>query len=204
MIKQAINVSLMVIILFVTGCNNEINSLIETQEQLNEKVVEANKIIKEQQRVINELNKEFSYLKDLSETELDAYELFAQDKNVRHLLGFSPENIVLIYFHSVVIDDIEAIYSLTFDNDALPDFSTFKQKYKEGLHKKDVDTAFDYRYYNSIEVNEENKTDNDVAVELSVEFGLYHTTVILILKKENGIWKMDILHLMEEIKKAQN
>ncbi|MDX8365523.1 hypothetical protein [Cytobacillus sp. IB215665] len=143
MVKQAISVFLMVIILFLTGCNNEINSLIETQEQLNEKVVEANKIIKEQQRVINELNKEFSYLKDLSETELDAYELFVQDKNMRHLLGFSPENIVLIYLHSVVIDDIEAIYSLTFDDGALPDFSTFKQKYKEGLRKKDVETALD-------------------------------------------------------------
>ncbi|MFS1518554.1 hypothetical protein V1503_19135 [Bacillus sp. SCS-151] len=196
MIKP-IGVFFTVIILFLTGCNNEKSLLVEKLEQLNEKVVEVNNTIKEQQKVIDELNKEFSYLKDLSEKELDAYELFAQDKDIRKLLGFSPEKIVLIYFHSVVIDDIEALYSLTYDDGTLPDFSIFKQKYyQEGLHKKDLETTLDFRYYNSIEVSEENKTDNYASVEMSVDFGLFHPTVILGLKKENEIWKMDILHLV--------
>lgn len=184
----------------MTGCNNE--AIIEEQqnkiEQLNNQILKYEDNIKEQQQIIDNHNKEFSYLNDFSKIELDAYKSFAEGKDTKHLLGFSLERVLLIYFHSVVIDDVEAIYSLTFNDGTIADLATFRHMYyTEGLHKKEVETVLDFRYYNTIKVREDNKSENEVAVEVSLNFGLYQSTEILGLKKEDGIWKMDILHLLE-------
>jgi hypothetical protein len=197
--KQAMGVLLTVIILFMVGCNNQ-DALFEEQKnelkKLEDKIVKLEETVENQQEVIANNEKDFSYLYNFTEDELLAYERFLEDKDVKHFKDFAPERIVLIYFHSVVIDDVEAIYLLTHKAGEISELSTFREKYyKEGLHKRELETTLDFRYYDSIKVKEENKTENDVVVELSVNFGLFHPTVIYGLKREDGIWKMDILDL---------
>ena len=156
LLKQVIGVFLTVIILFMAGCDRDDTLIEEQQNQLKElskivelediikeqqnqlkelkgKIVELEDIINEQQKIIDDQNKEFSYLNGFTKEELEAYENFVQDKDTQHLLGLSPEKMMLIYYHSVVIGDVEAIYLLTYNDGTLPDLSTFRQKYyKEG------------------------------------------------------------------------
>ncbi|WP_216831769.1 hypothetical protein [Alkalihalobacterium elongatum] len=199
--KKSIGVLLTIITLFLVGCNSDDNIIIEEKQneikELKNKIVELEDTVKEQQKVIDEYDKEFSYLLSFTDGELKAYERFYEDKDVQHLADYSPEKIVLLYLHSIVIDDVEAIYSLVYTDGTLPDLSTFTQKYySEGLHKKGSETTLDFRYYDLITVREDNNTENTVAVEIGVNFGLFHATEILELKKEDGIWKMNILHLL--------
>ena len=56
-----------------------------------------------------------------------------------------------------------------------------------------------YRYFNSIKVSEY-KTENEVVVVMSVNSGIIHSSIAYELKKENEIWKMNILHLMDYFK----
>lgn len=199
--KQIMSVILSVFILILSGCDNN-DTLIEEQEkqliELENQISELKGIVKEQEITINDQNKEFSYLKDFTKEEVESYGKFTQDNNPLHLVGFSPEKILLIYYHSVVIDDVEAIYYLTYDDGTLPDLSNFRQKYyKEGLSKSEQESTIDFRYYNSIKVKEDNKTENEVVVELNVSLGIFQASIVYMLKKQNDIWKMDILHLME-------
>lgn len=199
--KQLMSVILTVFILFLSGCNNNDTLIEEQQKQLKElenQIADLKEIVKEQEKVINNQNKEFSYLRDFTKEEIESYEQFVKDKNPQHLLGFSPEKILLIYYHSVVLGDVEAIYYLTYDDGTLPDLSTFREKYyKEGLSKSEQESTVDYRYYNSIKVKEDTKTENEVVVEMNVSLGIFQATIVYGLKKQNDIWKMDILHLME-------
>lgn len=197
-INKAFGVCLIIIPLLMVGCNDDV--LVEHQnelEELREQKNELEEIIENQQQIIEQHDtNEFSYLEGFTESELKAYEDFFEDKDVKHLKDYSPTSIVLVYFHSVVIGDTEAIYSLTFNDDNLPDISTFKEKYYSGnMHKHLLETTLDFRYYDSIEVKEANDPENEIAVEIGVSFGLFHSKEVLGLKNENGIWKMDILHL---------
>jgi septal ring factor EnvC (AmiA/AmiB activator) len=111
--------------MLMAGCDNDETLIKEQQNQLKEledQISEFENILQEQQKIIDDQSKEFSYLSDFTKEELEAYEQFAQYKDSQYLLGLSPEKILLIYYHSVVIDDIEAIYSLTYDNGTLPTY----------------------------------------------------------------------------------
>ncbi|GAA0343644.1 hypothetical protein GCM10008967_37630 [Bacillus carboniphilus] len=135
------SVALTVFILYLAGCDSADDTLIKKQQNqlkaLVDQIAKLEDIIKEKDKVLADQNKEFSYLNDLKKEEQEAYEQFAQDKDSQHLIGISPEKILLIYYHSVVIDDVEAIYKLTYDDGTLPDLSTFKQMYyKEGVEWK--------------------------------------------------------------------
>lgn len=204
--KQARGAFLTILILVLVGCDHDDDDILieEQQEQLKElenQIVELEDTIKEQQKIIDEQNEEFSYLKEFTKKELDTYNKFTQDKDSQHLLGFSPEKIFLIYYHSVVINDVEAIYSLTYNDGTLPDLTTFRQEYyNEGLNYSELENTLKFRDYIFIKAREENKTENEVFVELNVGFGNYQSAIIYGLKKENEIWKMDILHLMEYLK----
>ncbi|MGM0522904.1 MAG: hypothetical protein ACQER2_02515 [Bacillota bacterium] len=163
-----------------------------TLEQLDQQIVELEETVKEKQMIIEQHEADFSYLSDLSEAELEAYKLFREEKDTEHLSQFSPEKIVLIYYHSVVIGDIDAIYTLTYNDGTLPDLVTFQQTYtKEGLLMKDLNSAATFRYYHSIEVREEDQTDKDAFVEMRISYGKFNKSIIYGLEKESGIWKMD-------------
>lgn len=191
----------MIFILFLIGCNKD-DALLQKQQsqikELKDKVAVLEDTINKQQNFIDS-DKEFSYLHSFTNEELKTYNLFAKDKDATHLSGLSPDQVLLIFLHSVVIDDLEAIYSLTYDDGTLPDLVAFRDNYhKEGLYKKEMNATFKYRYYTSIKVKEDNKTDNETFVEITVSFGIYTSSTIYGLKKDNGVWKIDILPLMEQ------
>lgn len=201
--RRSVCIFLGMLMLVLVGCSNE--ALVEEQKstleaqrsmlkQLDQQIVELEETIKEKQKIIEQHEDEFSYLNTLSQSELEAYKLFAEEKKIEHLSQFSPEKIVLIYYHSVVIGDIDAIYTLTYNDGTLPELVTFQQTYtKEGLLMKDLNSAATFRYYHSIEVREENQTDKDAFVELRISYGKFNKSIIYGLKKEAGVWKMDML-----------
>jgi len=62
-----------------------------------------------------------------------AYEQFLKTREVSYLKNYSPENSMLLYFHSIVENDLETLYQLTYDNGSLPNIDAVKQAYlKEG------------------------------------------------------------------------
>lgn len=160
-------------ILLITGCT--LSNSVETYETKKEDVISIGE-------------EEFSYLTDLSEKELKSYEQFTEEYDTKYLKGFSPEKIILIYVHSAVIDDIEAIYSLAYIEGESPDFDTFKEKYYKNLNISVSEIALDFRYYDSIKVKQEDK--NGILVELMVSYGSFTVSTLIELKKENDIWKV--------------
>ncbi|KQL33702.1 hypothetical protein [Psychrobacillus sp. FJAT-21963] len=132
----------------------------------------------------------------MSEEELKSYELFGKEYDTNYLKGFSPEKIILIYIHSAVIDDIEAIYSLTYIDGELPDFDTFKEKYYKNLNISNLEIALDFRYYDSIKIKQEDS--NGILVELMVNYGRYTVSTLMGLKKENDIWKIELSDLFKK------
>ncbi|UCZ55058.1 hypothetical protein LGQ02_10170 [Bacillus shivajii] len=128
----------------------------------------------------NENGKKFSYIGELSEEELRKYESFANDKDIEHLKDFSPEKITLVYFHSAVIDDIEATYALTYDGGLLPDdFSTFKSKYYENVMKFNSEKALEFRYYDSIDIYKgDSENSDELRVDMRVSYGYFTASLI--------------------------
>lgn len=198
--RRSVCIFLGILILVLVGCSNETveeqKNVIEAQrrtiEQLDQQIVELEETVKEKQMIIEQHEADFSYLNDLSEAELEAYKLFREEMDTEHLLQFSPEKIVLIYYHAVVNGDMDAIYTLTYNDGTLPDLVTFQQSYtEEGMLMNDRNSAAIFRNYHSIKVREEDKTDKDAFVEMRVSYGKFNKSIIYGLKKESGIWKMD-------------
>lgn len=182
-VKLKSNIPLMIVlttILFITGCKP--SGSIETKKE-NEVTIVDEEVLK-----IDDSQEEFSYLTDLSEDELKSYTLFTKTYDTNYLKDFSPEKIMLIYIHSAVIDDIEAIYSLAYIGGELPDFDVFKKNYYQNLYLFNSEIALDFRYYDSIKVQQED--DNGLLVELMVSFGKFTAATYVELKKENDIWKI--------------
>ena len=173
----------------ITGCTP--SNSVDTYETKKEDVIN---IVDEKVSKIVDLE-EFSYLTDLSEEELKLYKQFTEEYDTKYLNGFSPEKIILIYIHSVVIDDIEAIYSLAYIDGELPDFNTFKEKYYKNLNLSNYEIALDFRYYDSIEVKQEDS--NGLLVEIMVNYGKFTATTLMELKKENDIWKIVLQDLLK-------
>ena len=187
-------IALIATLLFlITGCTHENNSAIQKNNNNKE-----DRISTTEDQIIDDVEKkEFSYLNDLSEEELQAYENFSADKDPQHLKKFTPEKVFLVYIHSAVIDDIEAIYSLTFDNGDLPNFTDFKTKYYKKLNISNLEMALDFRYYNSITAQKVEENSDEVTVDLRVSIGTFGASVIHGLEKQNGVWKVKILDRLQ-------
>lgn len=83
----------------------------QSQEAKKEWLQERNELIgtiTAQDEKIAELEKDFSYLDDLTDEERVNYHSFLETKNSVDLI-FSPEKTLLVYFHAVSNGDIEAI-----------------------------------------------------------------------------------------------
>lgn len=142
-------------------------------------------------------NLAFSYLRNLTEAERTAYEHFSADKEIRYLSEFSPEKILLVYLHSVAMDDVENLYYLTYNDGTLPDYDSFRERYySSGLQQKEQETALEYRYYDSIQPLEENINYEGIAVEIKVVLGVYQRLAVYNLREEEGIWKVDLLPML--------
>lgn len=99
---------------------------------------------------------------------------------------------MLIYIHSAVIDDIEAIFSWVYIDGELPDFDTFKKIYYQNLNISNLEMALDFRYYDTIKIKQEDS--NGLLVELTVSYGRFTASTLMELKKENDIWKIVLPH----------
>lgn len=175
----------------ITGCTPS-NSL-KTNETKKEDVISK---VDEKVLKIVDSEEQFSYLTDLSEEELKSYKQFTEEYDTKYLKGFSPENILLIYIHSAVIDDIEAIYALAYMEGESLEFDNFKDKYYTHLNISNMEIALDFRYYDSIQVKQEES--NGLLVELLVTYGRFTATTLMELKKENDIWKVVLPNLFNK------
>lgn len=128
---------------------------------------------------------EFSYLNDLSEEQISSYNLFKKDKDISHLKHFSSENIVLVYLHSVAEHDLEGIYLLTYHGETTPDFFEFEKQYSKKRQLKDENFALTFRNYDSI-------SSKESKVNLKVSFGSISYSLFIGIKKEHGVWKVDM------------
>ncbi len=175
-----------------TDIVNRLNSI------LNNLTILSQNLSVEIEQNLQPVRGKFSYIDELSEDHQKLYNQFQTDHNVNHMKDFSPEEIVLAYFHSAAIHDVEAIYALLYDNGDLPTYEMFQQQYEEkGLSRKDFDLVMRYRYYDSIEL-QENEYENSVNVVLSVSLETNKDSVIFELKEEQNVWKMNLSHLLKE------
>ncbi|MGF7047428.1 flagellar basal body L-ring protein FlgH [Paenibacillus sp. DS2015] len=183
-------VSMLVCSVLLTGCSENTIEQPTAQEAkpTQEDIVE----VKEDQK------KKFSYLEQLPLEKQKKYERFAGDKETSHLLTFSPEEILLIYIHATAMSDIEVIYALTYDSGSLPDLDTFKEEYNDKLAHRDMETALQYRYYDSIEVQEDTVKQNELTIMITATIERFTGSIAYGLKLDNNVWKMDIYHLIEE------
>lgn len=145
---------------------------------------------------------EFTYLEDLQEEKLEKYGQFLNDGNTNHLIDFTPEQIVLIYMNLVMNDNFDRIYALTYDEGQLPSLDVFKDEYTMFLSNGLKDNYLQYRFYDSIKIDENSKIEDDIAtVVITIGFGSTRQSVAYGLKKEENIWKMGLYHLIEDSKK---
>ncbi|MDE1549462.1 hypothetical protein [Jeotgalibaca caeni] len=141
----------------------------------------------------------FSYLDALTKAEKTAYERFFKEKNIQALEAFAPEKIIVIYLHSVVIDDVEAIRALTYNDGTLPYLDLFRETYyTKGWSQQEADATLDYRFYDEIKIQDENKTEDSVTAEIQITYGLRTNATLYTLKKQENIWKLDIWQGMAE------
>lgn len=186
-VKLKSNIPIMIFlmsIVLIAGCAPS-NSVKIKNENIISNVDE--KVLK-----MDDSGEEFSYLTDLSEEKLKSYKLFTKEYDTNYLKDFSPEQILLIYIHSAVIDDIEAIYALAYINGNLYNFDTFKENYYQNLNNSTLEMALDFRYYDSIKIKQEDGIES--IVELTITYGRFTASTFMELKKENDLWKIVLSH----------
>lgn len=61
-----------------------------------------------------------------------------------------------------------------------------------------LEMALDFRYYDSVEVKQSSEDSNELTVEMNISFGRFTTLTSMEFKKQNDIWKVDLLHLLEK------
>jgi hypothetical protein len=187
--------------LIITGCIPA-NTFGEKEKKIEN---EKNSILIVENRSATKLidsNNEFTYLEDLTMDKLDKFNLFLEDGNINHLTDFTPEQTVLIFMNLILNNKEDRIYSLTYDNNHLPSRDTFTNEYREYLsHKLDED-YLKYRFYDSIEVNEETRKKEELVVQITIIFGTKTHIVAYGLKREENVWKIDLYHSIEELKKG--
>ncbi|ANE47141.1 hypothetical protein SY83_13695 [Paenibacillus swuensis] len=140
--------------------------------------------------------KRFSYLDQLPPTKIEAYQQFLKDRNLIHFEDFSPEDIFTTYLHAVAEDEFSVIYHLSYHNGSSPKYQDFKEIYNKHLKRNFRDLAFNYRYFDSLEIQDDMVTEHQVAVTITAGVGNFTSSDIYGLKKENKVWKMDVHHLV--------
>ncbi|GAA0353488.1 hypothetical protein GCM10008932_03190 [Alkalibacterium iburiense] len=198
MTKLAI-INLSFILLLLSGCtatntqegssNEEIAALTREIATLNQELAKFETLSKESEA--------FSYLNDLTDQELHQYQLFLKERDIDYLKDFSPEKVVLLYFESIVTDDMETIYAITYDGGRLSGYSDFtEQFYTSDLSHNEKESVLDFRYYDTLTLLEENETGDQAVVEISVSIGSFQSVRWVELQKENNQWKLVLQHLL--------
>ena len=165
----------------------------QSQEAKKEWLQERNELIgtiTAQDEKIAELEKDFSYLDDLTDEERVNYHSFLETKNSVDLI-FSPEKTLLVYFHAVSNGDIEAIYTLTDTTESLADFSDRYQGSTQSY--QDLESAMTYRYYDFVGILEgESTDDSDVNIEIAISLAGNRWVALYTLVKDGSNWKLKL------------
>ncbi|WP_409291238.1 hypothetical protein [Peribacillus sp. SCS-37] len=159
---------------------------------------------KEYVETLKQNSPSFSYLNDLPNDKMKSYQLFINDHNISHLQEFSPEQIVLIYLHSISEGLDDDLYLLTYNGGSLPDPEVYKTEYDKYLSQRDKDMVFKYRNFDTIEKVEANEKADEKAVVIKVRFGIFSDGTVFPLKREEGIWKMDAYYILKYFKSKEN
>lgn len=165
----------------------------QSQDAKKEWLQERNELIgtiTAQDEKIAELEKDFSYLDDLTDEERVNYHSFLETKNSVDLI-FSPEKTLLVYFHAVSNGDIEAIYTLTDTTESLADFSDRYQGSTQSY--QDLESAMTYRYYDFVGILEgESTDDSDVNIEIAISLAGNKWVALYTLVKDGSNWKLKL------------
>jgi hypothetical protein len=129
---------------------------------------------------------------------------FKAERNLQYLYDFTPEDMVIVYLYCLSIGDPELIYAITYNAGQLPDQGTFRDEYFQYAMNHDSDTAVHYRYYDSIEVDENTAGESQLTVLVTAGVGSITHSLALGLQKEDKVWKIDIYHLINHYKKKAN
>ncbi|KOS69777.1 hypothetical protein AEA09_07445 [Lysinibacillus contaminans] len=147
---------------------------------------------------------DFSYLEDLPNDKLEKYHEFLNNGDTKSLKDFTPEEIVLIHMNLVFEHNTSKLYALTYDGGKLPPFEQFNTEYNQYLSADFIQDYLMFRYYDSISVNLKESTQDLKIVQLEIIFGSNTYGITFALKQENGIWKIDVYHLVEVLKRGHS
>jgi hypothetical protein len=191
--------------LVLAGCTPNNNDVVSEKEinVVSEKEINDTKTRENNQEPTIDRHYEFTYLEDLSKDKLELYNQFMSNGDIRILQDFTPEEIVLIYLNLVYEYEIGRLYSLTYDGGKLPSSEIFIDEYYEYLSSELENDYLVYRYYDSITVDTENSTKNMTVTKIEIIFGKTIYGKTFVLKQENNIWKVDLYHVIEELKKEK-
>ena len=143
---------------------------------------------------------DFTYLEDLPSDKLEKYQEFLVKEETSSLIGFTPEEMVLIHFNLVFEHNISKLYTIIYDGGQLPPLEQFIDEYDQYLSHDFMDDYLIYRFYDSISIQQETSTENITIVQMDNTIGSSKYVKTYALVKENDIWKMDVYHLIEDLK----
>lgn len=146
---------------------------------------------------IVEQSVKYSYLDNLSADQQDRFDDFVADRDLRHLADFAPEDMLAVFLHILSIGDPYLLYPITYDGGMLPDEDIFHEQYREHFDNDASDLAVHYRHYEAVEIDEEHASEDQVITRVKVHVGVMTHSLALQLKKEAGIWKIDIYHSID-------
>ncbi|MCG7346103.1 bZIP transcription factor [Sporosarcina sp. ACRSL] len=192
----------LLVLLIASGCtpdNTEIEALEQKVHQLEGENRKLKTDLENTEREYDKDRKieDFTYLEELSDSEIEKYIAFLKDAKITHLKDISQEHIVLIFMNLIKENEVDNIFALTYDNGNLPSKEVFISEYNDYLAYDLEQEYLKYRYYDSVSVYEESQKDNLTTVGLTISFGSSSQTSVYALKKDQDVWEMDIYHLIE-------
>lgn len=136
----------------------------------------------------------FSYLEQLPEDKRGLYQQFLETEALTHLTNFSPEEMLLVFLHSVATGADRAVYLISYDDGSLPNEAEFQELYHQDFYKEHLDVALDFRYYHTLAVEERQSTKTMKLVKMDVSFELFSASIFYGFKAQDQLWKIDLFN----------
>lgn len=202
---RSLLLSIMIVSCFMLIACSEVKT--KTEESPKSTVVPNHSVQHEEESKQNppiiDRDYDFTYLEELPEEKRVLYEEFLSNGNMNHIKTFTPEEMVLIMMNLIFENKFDKLYTITYNNNELPDKEIFIAEYIDYLLDEDIENYLMYRYYDSISLDKETSTESIAVVQLDIIFGSSHYRKIFSLLKEDDIWKVDIYNYVKE-KKAKS
>lgn len=146
---------------------------------------------------------DFTYLEELPSDKLEKYQEFFINGGTSSLTDFTPEEMVLIHMNLIFEHNISKLYAITYDGGQLPPLKQFIDEYDQYLSYDFMNDYLNYRFYDSILINQETSSENIKIVQMDIIFGSSRYRKTFALVKENDIWNLDYYHLITDLKNEQ-